>query len=284
MSQTKGRRLGGGRWHGHRIALAGLALLLSLSPAPASLAGTLPQLVPHRASYELSRHHASTDMDVEGLGGRMEVRFEISCDGFGVEQVIGYRLYDTEGRHFQHVAWLSGWESADGREYVFSTRSWDDGETASEVSGIARMDVTGQRGAVGYARPVEESRPLPPGTVFPTRHVVALLEAARRGERHLRRPVFDGSTTESPFEVSTFFGPVRVAGEDAPAALRGQRHWHLRLAYFPLGSPEPEPSFEMSADLYENGVVGNLLYDYGALLMDVRLVDLEILPAPQCGS
>ena len=45
---------------------------------------------------------------------------------------------------------------------------------------------------------------------------------------------------------------------------------------------EPSPEFELSAILYENGVAGDMIYDYGDFSMDVKLRELEILPVMEC--
>ncbi len=38
----------------------------------------------------------------------------------------------------------------------------------------------------------------------------------------------------------------------------------------------------MSAILYENGVAGDMIYDYGDFSIDVKLRELEALPVQKC--
>ena len=38
----------------------------------------------------------------------------------------------------------------------------------------------------------------------------------------------------------------------------------------------------MSAEVFDNGVIGNMIYDYGNFAIDVTLKELEPLPKPEC--
>lgn len=261
-------------------SIARIALLIAAlaSADIASAAG----LLSHRAVYNLSRAHSSFGMDVTGVRGRLEMTFEQACDGWHMEQLIGFRLYHPQGPGIEHLAQLSGVESVDGADYRFSTRSYVDREVQERIGGIAHLDTPGSTGETRFSEPVAATRSLPPGTIFPARHLNELITAARRGERHLARTVFDGSTLDSPYEITAFIGEPRAPSTDAPAGLEGLRSWPLHLAYFHVGSLEPSPEFEMSAVLYENGVAGNMIYDYGDFSIDVTLSELETLPPAEC--
>ena len=112
-------------------------------------------------------------------------------------------------------------------------------------------------------------------------HIVA--QAAKAGKRHLTRIVFDGSALDSPYEVTAFIGAERApGGEDIPTFVSDKRSWFFRLAYFKQAAIEPSPEFELSAVLYENGVAGDMIYDYGDFSIDVKLRELEILPVQEC--
>jgi len=267
--------------------LAVLATILVLAGtvpgAPAAQSGA-PGLLSHRAVYSLSRHIGSTASDITGVKGRLEITFEVACDGWRMEQYIGFRLYHAEGAGLEHVARLSGWESTDGADYWFSTRSYQDRELLEELGGVARIDRPGGSGETRFAKPAKELKPLPAGTIFPARHLAELIEAARAGKQHLARTVFDGSTSDSPYEITAFIGGERAPGdENVPQGVSEKRSWSFRLAYFKHAAIQPSPEFEMSAILYENGVAGDMIYDYGDFSIDVKLRELEALPRQECG-
>jgi hypothetical protein len=258
-------------------------LLAACCLLAATVRAEAPSLLSHRAVYELSRHPSSTATDVAGVRGRLEVTLEGACDGWRLEQFLGFRIYHTEGGGLEHVAQLSGWESADGVEYLFSTTSYENRELHEEIGGIARLEAPGVKGETRYAKPTKQTKPLPEDTIFPTRHLLELIRAASAGERHLTRTVFDGSTLDSPYEITAFVGKENErTPADAPAAIAEMRSWPFRLAYFPVGAHEPSPDFEMSVTLYENGVAGDMIYDYGDFSIDVKLEEIEALPAASC--
>ena len=271
--------------HSHQllVVLATILVLAGAVPGAAAPQSGAPGLLSHRAVYSLSRHIRSTVSDIAGVKGRLEITFEVACDGWRMEQYIGFRLYHAEGAGLEHVAQLSGWESTDGTDYWFSTRSYQDRELLEELGGVARIDEPGGSGETRFAKPEKELRPLPTGTIFPARHLAELIEAARAGKQHLVRTVFDGSTLDSPYEITAFIGGERTPGdENLPRGVSEKRSWSFRLAYFKHAAIQPSPEFEMSAILYENGVAGDMIYDYGDFSIDVKLRELEALPAQNC--
>lgn len=266
------------------VSIGAVVLLAGFGSVAAALQSPAPALLSHRAVYSLSQHTGSASSDIVAINGRLEITFEVACDGWRIEQYIGFRLYHAEGTGLEHVAQLSGWESTDGADYWFSTRSYQDRELLEEIGGVARLDGNGRGGETRLAKPSKEVRPLPAGTIFPARHLLDLISAARNGESHVTRTVFDGSTLDSPYEITAFIGREREPGEaDAPASVSGKRSWPFRLAYFKPSALQPSPEFELSAILYENGVAGDMIYDYGDYAIDVKLRELEALPAQNCG-
>ena len=262
-----------------RLMVAGVILCLCASAS----AQSAPGLLSHRAVYGLSKHIGSGASDIAGVTGRLEVTFEVACDGWRMEQYIGFRLYRTEGPGLEHVAHLSGWESTDGTDFWFSTRSYQDRALSEELGGVARLGEPDAGGETRFAKPEKQVVPLPAGTIFPARHLAELIAAAKAGSRHLTRTVFDGSTLDAPYEITAFIGTERAPGdENIPSVVSKKRSWSFRLAYFKQAAMEPSPEFEMSAVLYENGVAGDMIYDYGDFSIDVKLRELEILPVREC--
>ena len=267
------------------IVAVAIVLLAAIVPGSVTAEGGAPGLLSHRAVYSLSNHVGTAYSDIAAVKGRLEVTFEVACDGWRIEQYIGFRLYTAQGPDLEHVAQLSGWESTDGADYWFNTRTYQDRELLEEIGGIARLDEPGGSGDTRFAKPVKEVRPLPAGTIFPARHLAELISAARNGEQHVTRTVFDGSTLDSPYEITAFIGKERAGGDThAPPIVSHQRSWSFRLAYFKHSALQPSPEFEMSAILYENGVAGDMVYDYGNFAIDVKLRELEALPVQDCKS
>jgi len=263
-----------------RRRVAGACVLALLAVIRAANAGEA--LAPHAAHYRLSLHPGHGRGDVVAVKGRLEVRFESSCDGWRLEQSLGFRMLAEDGSGLEHLAHLVGYEERDGTSFTFDTRTWEDRELVEQVSGVVTRDPGSGDVSVRYAAPQARHEALPADTVFPGQHVQQVLAAARAGERRVLRTVFDGSTSENPYEVSALIGMPRSAGDDDPAPLRGRRSWPVRLAYFGLGALEPRSDFEMSVRLFDNGIAGDMIYDYDDFAIDVTLEGVELLPAPRC--
>lgn len=263
-----------------RAALAAaLAILLALLPSWARAASVL---APHHARYELALHPNSRGSDVVAVKGMLEVRFERSCDGWRMDQSLGFRMLTQDGDGLEHLAHLTGFEELDGSGFVFSTRTWEDRRLIEELAGVARRDRSTGEVAVRYSMPETRRETLPRGTLFPGQHVEQVLSAARADKRSVLATVFDGSTADNPYEISTWIGRPRASAADAPPALSGRTAWPVRLAYFGVAAKEPRPEFEMSVLLYDNGVAGDMVYDYGDFAIDVRLEQVQLLPVPGC--
>jgi len=267
-----------------RLLVLGAALFLAGAVSGVVAAqSSVPRLLSHRALYSMSKNTGSTASDITGVSGRLEITFEVACDGWRMQQYIGFRLYNTEGPGLEHAAQLSGRESTDGSEFRFGTRSYEGQELVEELSGVARLGAPGGSGEIHFVKPAKEIKTLPAGTIFPARHVADLIAAARSGKQHLTRTVFDGSTLDSPYEITAFIGAERAAtGQDVPKLVSETRSWFFRLAYFKVAALQPSPEFEMSVVLYENGVAGDMTYDYGDFSIDLKLRELEALPVQKC--
>ena len=96
-----------------RSRVFGSILVLSCIVSDVAVARTVvePALLSHRAVYGLPQHIGSASSDITAVQGRLEITFEVACDGWRIEQYIGFRLYHAEGAGLEHVARLSGWES-----------------------------------------------------------------------------------------------------------------------------------------------------------------------------
>lgn len=257
-------------------------LLLALSvPGAADSSARGIVLLPHVARYSLSRNFANPDSGVAAVKGMMEVRVEISCDGYRVEQYLGFHVLGDDESQFEHLAYLSSFEDTPGKEFFFEARTFENRKLTEELAGKATIDDSGA-GEVRYSRPETVSEPLPGKTVFPVKHLELIIEAARRGEKSARYTVFDGTTIENPFEISTFIGAASRADDRDIDLLGGSTFWPVRLAYFKLDSVSPTAEFEMSAELFENGVIGDMIYDYGNFAIDVTLEEVEALDRPEC--
>lgn len=274
-----------------RPALAAVFAALVLSGSggsPASAQAAAPAvLAPHRAVYDLS---LDTRRDARGLDqARGRILFDTAgnrCEGFttSFRQVVelsmnGNRLVmDVRTAHF---------EEGDGSSFRFTSRSSHNGAAQTETDGTATRGPDAVNVAV--RRPRELTRQIDRGAIFPTEHLIRLVEAAREGRSVLEVKVYDGAETGEKLYNATAIIGRRIApgaGEVEAAArdpkLAALARWPVTISYFEDGRDSPNPVYSIAFELYENGVSRQLVIHYGEFSLRGDLTSLEWQPETAC--
>lgn len=259
-------------------SLAAAALLALVGPPGAAFATPAVELVPHRAAYRLSLIDAEGGAGLTHVRGGLVLEWRAACDGWLSQQRLGFVAEATEGDGFTYDVRFSSWEAKDNTQLRFNVRSFDGKELHEEFRGLARLEVPGGKGTASYAVPEGELVDLPEGTIFPTEHVEQIIAAARAGERLVSRQVFDGSGEDALTRATAVIGAARlVRVED-----REETRWPVSLAYFPFGSDDALPQFEIAFELSEGGVLRDVTLDYGDFRLKAELEKLETFAKPTC--
>lgn len=168
-----------------RRAFVSLILAASVAPAAAG-----PQLVPHRAVYDLALDKASDRSGITGLAGRMVYEFNGSpCEGYTVNFRFVTQI-DTRDVSRLTDQQTTTFEDGDGKNFSFVTKSYIDRNLDKELRGTATKEPNGLR--VEIEKPEKESLELK-STQFPTQHLLELLGKAANGENFFETTLFDGS-------------------------------------------------------------------------------------------
>jgi len=270
---------------------AAVALLAVVVAAPTHAAPPLPdldqeaaaRLIPHQALYRMSLKTARVGSGVIGAAGTMRYRVVETCEAWAVDTNIRLDIDYAEGADVA-IAWsFAGVESKDGLAYRFRMRHARGGQVVESLRGEARLDGPGQGGEARFDEPSGETIQLAPGTLFPTRHLAALIAAAEAGKRFFPRAVFDGASLENPYQIAaTITTRKPAAAPPAAARLSAARVWPMRLAFFPHGSQEAAPEFELGIDYRADGVAQRIEQDYGDFAIDMVPGEIEVLDRPKC--
>jgi hypothetical protein len=268
-------------------ALGAALLLLALASPWRGAAAQEAVLTPHRAAYVLTLGAAKSGA-VAAIDGAMTVDWQESCEGWTMTQRMRFRIFDADGDTVENDISFSSFESRAGDAYRFTMRTLNDGEPIEELRGRATLAGRDKGGRAVFTDPAEEVIELPPGTLFPTRHTLLLIDAAQAGRRSWARPVFDGAAVDGAMEVNAAIGtPLDPAsaerGPGIAPDLLATRSWRVRLAFFRMddqGGGEPEYETEMR--LYDNGVGSEFVFDYPEFSIRARLERLEAFARPRC--
>jgi EipB-like len=238
-------------------------------------------LTSHRALYRMTLARSLPSSGIVGANGAMFVHFEEACDGWKSE--ISTRMllnYGEEGEVL--TEWeFSSWEARDGQRFLFRSVEREGPDNVSEIEGSA---ILGLGSRAEFVKPSPSAIALPPGTRFPTRHLIDLIEAARHGLTLYSGTLFDASP-DSPYFVSTVIGKLRPAELASMGRALGRPDgmaWQMHMAFYPIDSIEQLPSFQITMRYREDGIADRMVQDYGDFTVDVDLDNLDFLPAPSC--
>jgi hypothetical protein len=258
--------------------LSVLAALLA-APAPAH-AGAM--LVPHVAAYRLSLADAAEmgNPFAEVRGG-LAIEWRLACDGWLSRQRLAFVAALQQGGDLDHDVRFSSWEALDGSRMRYSYRSYGDAELQEEFRGEARLDPP-DPGVASFTEPSQRQIELPPDTIFPTLHIQQVLESALAGEQFVSHQVFDGAGFDSLTQITSVIGQPQMIEPSAGQPGGSRRAWPVSMAYYDLHTPSDTPKFEAEFLLGEDGVIRDVVLDYGDFRLDAALEKLELIERPDC--
>lgn len=263
-----------------------LMLLLGAFVAVAP-AATAAEIASHRASYTLSLGSSKSSSGIIAIEGAMYIEWQEVCDGWTINQRMRFEMIDNDGERLDNDISFSSWEAKDGRSYRFTLRSSRDGEVTETLRGRAQLDGPDGSGKAVFAEPEGLEIDLPPGTLFPTEHTLVLIRGAQAGEQRVARLVFDGATDDGAMDVNAVVSgqvaaPAATANGAKVAPEISGKGWRVRMAFFKADGHAPEPEYETSLVLQENGVGRDYTFEYPEFSIKTRLDLLEALPKPRC--
>ena len=268
------------------VALPLAAGLVMTAGAASALARV--KIVSHRAVYDLVLKSARERSGIRDVRGRMVVELEgNACDGWSV----GFRLvndYQLPRGKFRMIDTRStSWESGDGLNMRYVEREFIDNRPGdvTRVS-VTRRDIDAD-GVIKLKKPKHETLKIPAGALFPVAHQIRLIREASEGVKRDKSIVYDGSDRDNIYQAITFIGKkhqkLRPGGHaidgNGQKLVRKVAYWPVSISYYPAGETAGEgpPSHQVSFDMYENGVAGDLVLDYGDFALKGSLKRIDAL-------
>jgi envelope integrity protein B len=256
--------------------------------APLADRAAAADLAPYRARYALSLASTDASGGVIGGGGMLLDEWRRTCDGWTEQEHFYLHLQYGEDNVAHETSdsysTLATWEASDASRFSFDLRRASTDQPYEEIRGEARR--TGAGGSAVFTKPQAVTLALPRGTLFPAAHNRLLVERAQAGDRFIVRRVFDGSDVETAAPVSAVIGPRLAPGSGAGklprSRLLDRPSWQIRLAFFSADRAAELPEYEESVRLLDNGVVQDMVLDYGDHTIHAQLEQIEALPRPRC--
>lgn len=248
-------------------------------------------VVPHRAVYDLKLLRSSQGAAIGAVSGLMA--YEVSgseCDGWTVNFRLVNQFDYKEGNSRLIDSQSSSWETGDGLTMNYSQKEFVDSKQESEKRlSVTRAEKDGPgEGVINL--PAVKNFTIAPETIFPMRHQLRLMEAAEKGEVRDTSLVYDGSDEDKTVRAISSIGKKVNAGESkedvanqAAAALQAMPSWPVSIGYYSTDDANVEtPIYEISFDMYQNGVSTGLVMDYGEFALEGKLKNLEMFKVETC--
>ena len=267
-----------------RLLLPGL-VLASTCGADAAV------VVPHRAIYELQMLRSSQGANLGSVAGRMAYEVTGSeCDGWTVSFRLVNNFDYKEGNSRLIDTQSSSWETGDGTEMSYSEKAFIDNKPDAEKRLMVQRQSKDGVGEGKITLPKEQTFSITGDTIFPMRHQLRLMDAAEKGESRDISVVYDGSDNAKPVRAISTIGRKIGPGESKEdssnpnaSELKDLPSWPVSIGYYPVDDKDAEtPSYQISFDMYENGVSTGLVMDYGKFALSGKLSHLEFLKPETC--
>lgn len=266
------------------LAISGLlsAFVALVLAAPAEAAAA--QLVPHRAVYELAAKPRNGFGSSGAVRGLLTYEIADSCDGWSVNQKAGIDLVPAEGDPTRYEWSQATWEAKDASAYRYVIKEGQAGAESQQRRGELRFDEPGGQGTLTTELPARGETRVEPA-LLPVQHTRALIERAAAGDVVYLEKLFDATVDERPVEISASFGPTTkewrsAGGKFAPLERVGSRH--VDFAFFVADLPDGAPDFEQSVQLFDNGIVAQVEFEFAGLQVEGTLRKLEVLEPQTC--
>jgi len=267
---------------------AGALMLLAAMPAANAVGFEI--LAPHRAVYDVELEQAEDRSGIKAMNGR--IVYEVNgneCEGISIR----YRFVTnvtTASDLFVTDQQTTTYESPDGKEFSFQTRSFVNEVADEKVQGSAELTEKGLM--IKLSDPKKQDLEMDKA-MFVSSHLVSVITQAKAGNRFVQTDIFDGSGKADEIVSSMSVIGNRKAvgdtlkGEDEKTVSKfgDQQAWPVTISYFNRqmdNTSESLPIYEASFLLYENGISRDLLMRYPDYSLKAALREIEILKKPTC--
>lgn len=246
-------------------------------------------VAPHRAFYDLSLLRANEGSPLQSAAGKLAFEIEgSSCDGYTVNFRMATKYRPKEGEASVVDTMTTSFEGPGGLDFRHQLKEVVNGETKQDLRIKMSRTAVGTEGH-GTVSSKTDGFTVPAEAALPMQHQLKLMTLGETGGGRDSSVVFDGSDEGKSFRAISFVGrphpPGGVARDienTAAGPLKALPSYPMTVSYYPLeGNPET-PEYQVSFEMYENGVATGLVLDYGDFALSGTLTDLKMLEPSAC--
>jgi hypothetical protein len=267
-----------------------LLLLIGIAVASPAGAAGFEVIVPHRAVYDIKLQDASKRSGIKGMNGRMV--YEVTgneCEGISLKYRFLTKVTTARDEYLsdQHT---SSFESADGKEFTFLSKSFLNEQLEETTKGRAVQ--TDEGISVTLTKPAAQKFKFADAR-FLSSYLARLITLAKDGEHFMRDDIYDGSDGgDETISTSSVISKLKNVdnsadefGVEVSNQLKGMDAWFVAMSYFDKdtgATAEHTPVFESSFLLFENGVSSDLVMRYADYTLTGILKELDLFDNSPC--
>ena len=265
-------------------------LILSALCAAAGSASAAAVVTPHRAIYDLTLLRAEEGASLQSASGKLA--FEIqgsSCEGYTVSFRMATKYSPKEGNMTVIDTQTTTYEGPGALEFHHQLKETVNGETRQDLRVNLARPGAGKEGTGEVSTKSGESFTIPPDTALPMQHQLKLMALGATGGGRDSSLVFDGSDEGKVFRAISFVGAEKqpdgiAADAQNPAAdkLKQTDAWPMTVSYYDVKGDADTPEYQVSFNMYENGVATQLVLDYGTFVLAGKLSRLDLYQPSAC--
>ncbi|WP_442864024.1 EipB family protein [Bartonella sp. F02] len=237
-------------------------------------------IVPHRAIYDLKLDNASDGTVVLGVSGRMVYELIGSeCQGYTTRFRFVSRMYveNMPVRLIDHQ--MMHYETADSLQFQLNATEKVKQTVSRIIEGKAERINDGI--IVKLKKPTNNIHKLEKAD-FPIMQLKGIIQHAKAGHHFYEAVMFDGTGhANRVMRESVIIGDKKDQIFDENEKFRQlntKEYWPITISYFEdVNNKDSLPVNRMSFLLYENGVMRDVLLDYGNISIYAKLNTLEFL-------
>jgi hypothetical protein len=240
-----------------------------------------PFISAHHATYALSLQ-SSQDQGVLSANGTMTYDVSDACTGWTTAQHLVINYTDRDAHDISMVSDYATFETKDGTRLEFHTRQSSGNQVTAQLDGTATLDHSGGRGHADFTAPEKRRVVLPEGTLLPTAHTLAILQASVADKRFLSIPLFDGTGESGAEDTFVTIGTRHRPHTEQWSALAALPSTRVHVAFFDRNQTAETPNYEIGTRYFDNGVADDLAMNFGDFVMAGKLTEFTIKPIPRC--
>ena len=263
-----------------------LVPFLLLAAATADAAAVMP----HRAIYDLTLMRSAEGSALQSASGRLAFEIQGSaCEGWSVSFRMATKYRPAEGQATLIDTQTTSYEGPGSLDFRHQLKEVINGEAKPEVKiKMSRPDK--DAGGQGEIMSKDgETFDVPANAALPMQHQIRLMTLGEAGGGRDSSLVFDGSDEAKTFRAISFVGKEKAPGSilrdtqnPAAAALKDVGAWPMTISYFPAEGGDEIPQYQVTFDMYANGVASGLVLDYGDFALTGTLTELQMMEAAEC--